>query len=82
MIHHRRPRAAGGSKRADTNGFPNLLHICNECHLWVESLRTRAGDNGWLVEQGHVPADEPVLYRGALVWLRDDGGVDPVEFDE
>lgn len=60
-IHHRRPRAAGGSKRADTNSPANLLLLCPPCHEGVESRRTEALECGWLVPQGCDPASVAVL---------------------
>ncbi|BCI54991.1 hypothetical protein NIIDNTM18_42690 [Mycolicibacterium litorale] len=77
--HHRRPRGAGGSRRADTNTPVNALALDNRCHEWIESHRTEALENGWLVRQSASPADVPVLYRGRMAWLRDDGGVEYLE---
>lgn len=64
-VHHRRPRGAGGSSRADTNTPANLLLLCGSattagCHQWVESNRTRALDLGLLLTQGQHPAEVPV----------------------
>lgn len=60
-IHHRRPRAAGGSKRPDTNLPSNLLLLCPDCHLRIESRRAEAVDAGWLVPQIGDPARTAVL---------------------
>ncbi|MFI6168837.1 HNH endonuclease [Nocardia sp. NPDC051052] len=76
QIHHRRPRGAGGSRLPDTNSLSNLLHICAQCHAWIESFREQALALGWLVRQGNSPAEIPVSYRGELRWLQPDGGVD------
>jgi hypothetical protein len=74
QIHHRRPRGAGGSKRADTNTASNGIAICAACHRMVESNRTEAFTNGWLVRQGHDPAAVPVLRYGSdWVQLNNDG---------
>ena len=76
QAHHRRPRAAGGSKAPDTDLPSNGLGICQRCHDMVESRRELALDRGWLVRQGHDPADVPVLRHGAdWVLLQPDGGV-------
>lgn len=72
----------GGTRRADTNGYPNLLDLCNACHSWIESYRTAALDDGWLVRQRSDPAAVPVLYRGYQAWLREDGGVDYLTAEE
>ncbi|WP_306358689.1 MULTISPECIES: HNH endonuclease [unclassified Nocardia] len=82
LIHHRRPRGMGGSRRSDTNTFPNLLHICSPCHDRIESRRDDAERHGWLVPQGDDPETHPVRYRGQPVWLRGDGGVDFLDTDE
>lgn len=79
QAHHRRPRGAGGSRREDTNTASNSGWMCSECHLWVESHRTEALNEGWLVRQHHTPVDIPVNYRGQPVFLDDTGGLQPVE---
>lgn len=83
--HHRRPRANGGTRRPETNYLSNLLLICGTattpggCHLAIESNRTWAYDQGFLVRQHHDPATTPVLYRGSLVLLGDDGTINHQE---
>ena len=74
-IHHRRPRGVGGSKAPDTNTAANGLALCTECHSWVESNRTKALELGWLVRQGHNPAEMPVWIGWRWVLLCDDGTV-------
>jgi len=77
--HHRRPRGNGGSSRPDTNQLTNLLLLCGSatttdgCHARIESQRTMARGYGWLLRQHQDPAAEPVLVRGALVWLTSTG---------
>jgi len=65
-LHHRRPRAAGGSKHA--NFAANLITLCGSatsgggCHAWVETeARTVAMAQGFLVRQGHDPRSFAVL---------------------
>ena len=57
--HHRIPRGRGG-----TNVLSNLMLLCGTgtsgCHGMVESRRTIAYDNGWLVRTGHDPAEQLV----------------------
>lgn len=72
--HHRRPRQSGGTRREDTNTASAGLLLCAACHRRVESYRAAAYDNGWLVRQSHSPLEVPVLRRGQLVYLDDEGG--------
>lgn len=73
-IHHRRPRAAGGTRRPDTNLPSNALCACDSCHRRIESLRDDARAAGWLVAQTADPAKIAVLYRGKKVMLTEAGG--------
>jgi 5-methylcytosine-specific restriction protein A len=73
--HHRRPRSAGGTRRADANLPSNGLMLCRDCHSLVESRREFALDRGWLVRQGQSPADVPLVYQGNWALLGDDGFV-------
>ncbi|OKI47275.1 HNH endonuclease [Micromonospora sp. CB01531] len=73
-IHHRRPRAAGGSKRPDTNLPSNLLLLCPPCHQQIESHRAVAQSMGWLVVQAADPAQTAVLVqRDRWTYLTADG---------
>ena len=77
-IHHRRPRAAGGSSRPDTNKPPNLLALCPRCHRDVESSREQALLDGFLLVQADDPLVVPVKIRGQRrVWLTPDGRYSP-----
>jgi hypothetical protein len=69
----------GGTRRLDTNGLANLVMLCEPCHLRVESHRTEAYLNGWLVPQQADPALVPFLYRRRFVLLTELGAVEPVE---
>jgi 5-methylcytosine-specific restriction protein A len=75
QVHHRRPRGAGGSSRQDTNSPSNLVLICPACHEDVESFRNDARERGLLLSQTAIPAECPVLWRGRVVLLCDDGTV-------
>lgn len=69
-LHHRRPRAVGGSSRRDTNYPSNLLLLCPPCHEGVESRRAEALEFGWLVPQSCDPASVAVLiHRDRYVYL-------------
>ncbi len=74
-IHHRRPRAIGGTQRPDTNRPPNLMLLCPGCHTTVESRRGEAQAMGWLVSQYDDPTTVAVLVqRDRWVYLTADGG--------
>lgn len=62
-LHHRRPRAAGGSRRPDTNSPANLLLLCPECHSQIESHRTISFSMGWLLSQRQEPSKVRVLVQ-------------------
>lgn len=77
VIHHRRPRAMGGSTRPDVNSMANLILLDESCHAEVESHRERAVAEGFLVRQGMDPEGVPIFLFGSR-WavLRADGSVD------
>lgn len=74
----------GGTARLESNLPANLGYLCMStfnpggCHLWVESNRTEARREGWLVPSWQRPSDVPVMYRGVLSRLHDDGSVVPI----
>lgn len=73
-LHHRRPRAAGGSRRDDTNLPSNLLLVCPPCHDDVESRRAWALEHGLLLWQTDDPARVAVLIcRDRWVYLTTSG---------
>lgn len=71
-IHHRQPRRCG-TKRPWINQPSNLLWVCTTCHDSIETHRTVAYLNGWLVRAGRQPALVPVLLRDGIELLTDDG---------
>lgn len=75
QVHHRRPRAMGGTVLLDTNGQANLILLCASCHAKVESERDWAREHGLLVRQYATPADVPLTWHGVRVRLHDDGTV-------
>lgn len=86
VIHHRRPRGAGGTSLAWVNQPANGLHVSRSCHDWIEGRipswsRVQSGKVGWLVSQhsDRVSADVPVLYRNRWVLLTDDGRTVPAQ---
>lgn len=75
VLHHRRPRAIGGTRRPDANTASNALGLCDACHRWVESNRAEAMDKGFLVSQWASPGEVVVSYRSlSRIRLTDDGG--------
>lgn len=72
-FHHRQPRQMGGTRRADINSPANLLLLCGTgttgCHGHIESNRTEAYRNGWLVRASADPAEVPVLLEGSDRYL-------------
>lgn len=75
QLHHRRPRAAGGSRRPDTNVASNAAALCAGCHVVTESRRADAMFQGWIVRQQKSPADTPVFRLGQWVLFGDDGSI-------
>lgn len=83
--HHRRPRGSGGTRREETNYASNALAVCASCHDRIESRRSWAFENGFLVPQLMNPADEPIWWRCNIrnrrkqfVYLDDFGMIQPL----
>lgn len=80
--HHRRPKAAGGTRRPETNYLSNGLMACTSCHRRIHDNPLWARDNGFLVSQYADPAQVPVWWRSkrdggrkALVLLDNSGTI-------
>lgn len=75
VIHHRRPRKRGGTRRSEINSPENLAFVCNACHDWIESRRTEAYASGWLVKEGvDGPEEIPLTDNfGLMFFLTADG---------
>lgn len=78
QIHHRLPRRMGGTRRCEVNRPSNLLFLAGECHVEVERGRLRAIGDGFLIPDGLLPLDVPVLLYYGRHKLTDDGGTIPV----
>jgi len=65
----------GGTKRVESNQPANGLFVCSKHHRLIEDDRDLAEVMGWLVPQHQPPADVPVMYRGAWVYLDDLGNL-------
>jgi len=75
QLHHRRPRAMGGTDREETNQPQNLVSLCLRCHTHVERHRSDAITAGWLVQQLDDPATVACLvdHESRYVYLGHDG---------
>lgn len=78
-VHHRRPRRMGGTTDPAVNTPANLAILCGSgttgCHGEIESRRTDAYADGWLLHAGQDPVDVPVRLRGGpMIFLTADGG--------
>lgn len=69
QMHHRLYRSHGGDERVT-----NLLHLCMLCHQAAHQNTDRY-THGWSVRSGFDPALTPVLYRGELMILTQEGGL-------
>ncbi len=58
-IHHRQARGMGGTKDPAANDVPNLALLCGTgttgCHGHIESHRTQAIADGWIVPKWGDP---------------------------
>lgn len=78
-IHHRRPRGAGGTSLSWVNQPANLVALCTDCHLAVESNRDAAMGAGLLLPYSAEDASAPVVLWRGLVYLDNHGGVTAAE---
>lgn len=81
QIHHRRPRAAGGTSLEWVNQPANGLLLHPRCHADVESNRTRALALGFLIYANSQHTAVAVPVRHAVhgpVHLLNDGSVRPI----
>lgn len=62
-----------GEARERNNRLSNVLHGCRECHMWTHARPQEAYELGLMLRQWQDPAEEPVVRRGVLVYLHDDG---------
>lgn len=77
--HHRITVKAGGrhrQARIEHDRLSNVLHLCRHCHDWATSRADQeAYDIGLCLREYQKPALEPVMYRGQLCLLTNDGRV-------
>lgn len=75
---HRIGRGMGGrhgDAKTTNDRLSNVLHACRVCHDHTHHNDAAAKDDGLRLERWQTPAQEPVLYRGVLSYLTDDGQV-------
>ncbi len=76
-LHHRLPRRSGGTKNPAINDPHNVVLICRDCHTHVESHRTQAKVDGWVVPSWEDPETVPLIdVFGNRFLLNDDERVD------
>jgi hypothetical protein len=75
----------GGDKRADANQPQNLLAVCGDgtrgCHGFIESQRTLALTQGWLLHGHQNPLNHAVNLAAGWSVLRADGSATRVTDD-
>lgn len=73
---HRIKQGMGGRKGVTKKAHDvpsNVLHLCRWCHTICHQQPNLAYRRGWMLREHQTPIAEPVLYRGQLRWLADDG---------
>jgi hypothetical protein len=85
-MHHRKPRASGGTSNPVIGKASNAVTLCGSgttgCHGWVESHRVEALEDGLLLSTNGRDVPVNVAVRrldGSFWWLTDWGSA--VEFD-
>lgn len=77
---HRKKVGAGGrhgEAKVAHDVLSNLLDACRADHdeLHRRPAWAKHPSRGWMLDEGQDPVRVPVLYRGVLSWLADDGSV-------
>lgn len=75
---HRIGQKAGGrhgDAYEENNRLSNLMWSCRACHDWCHDRPVEAEDMGLILREHHDPRVEPVVYRGQVSYLTDDGRV-------
>jgi hypothetical protein len=68
-----------GEAKVENDRLSNLLYACRTCHDWTHARDDESKDLGLRLERHQIPTQEPVVYRGVLSYLTDDGLVIPFE---
>lgn len=75
---HRIKQGMGGRQGAAKDlhdVLSNVLHACRTCHSWTHARPAEAYELGLMLREHQTPTREPVVYRGELSYLTDDGQV-------
>lgn len=64
-----------GDAYAENNRLSNILWSCRACHDWCHARPAEAEELGLALKEGCDPLAEPVVYRGRISYLTDDGRV-------
>lgn len=69
----------GGTRDPKIHAPSNLVLLCSDCHVWIETHRAEARRDGWLVSRngGPAPSAIPLVIDGRPVWLDDRGKTHP-----
>lgn len=78
-VHHRLPRRMGGTSLVAINSPANLINLCKPCHAAIESDRTVAYRNGWLLHAVDDPSQRIIRMYDGWHYLADDGSRTPCE---
>lgn len=77
--HHRKPRGMGGTHDPRVNEASAIVALCRCCHDHIESQRSAAEVDGWLVSNAADLTKKPIRSRlHGLVRLDDEGHIIPV----
>lgn len=82
-VCHRRTQGMGGrfgEAKGEIDRLSDVLDGCRTCHRYTHSNTKEALDDGQRLKDAMNPLTEPVLYRGVLSYLTDDGEV--LDFEE
>lgn len=71
-----------GAAKVHHDRLSNLLHACRPCHQHITGEPFESYQTGWSCKEGADTAAEPVLMRGVVVLLADDGRVIPFKMRE
>jgi hypothetical protein len=77
-VCHRRTQGMGGrfgEAKEQIDQLSDTMHGCRNCHQQTHDQPAEAKDDGLRLDEWQNPLAEPVLYRGELSYLTDDGRV-------
>lgn len=79
-VCHRRTQGMGGrfgEAKEEIDQLSDTMHGCRVCHRHTHDNPAQAMEDGLRLKDSMNPLAEPVLYRGELSYLSDDGRVVP-----